>query len=317
MVYDIVGDVHGHASELATLLEKLGYRRRGELFEPAEPDRKTLFLGDFIDRGPEIRETIRLVRGMIDAGIALSVMGNHEYNAVAFHTRDEEGRWLRSRTDPHIFQHIETLYQYRGRIGELEELLRWCRTLPFYLEVPELRLAHAAWIPEDLALISAIEPAGRALEDDGFLKRSAVSGSREYFAVEHILKGVEIELPEGVYFTDKEGFRRTNSRVAWWVDLEKERPETVGEIAFPTAVTDSAHPLEPSRLQLLRGYDEEKPLFLGHYWLTGTPQPQTNRIACLDYSVAAGGKLVAYTYRGEENLRADAFTTVETRSAKR
>ena len=312
MIYDVIGDIHGHATELGELLGRLGYKRRGELYEPEGEERMALFLGDFLDRGPEIRETVRLVRAMIDAGVALTVMGNHEYNAVAFHTPDESGGWLRPRSNPHLFQHIETLYQYKGRHREFQELLRWCRSLPFYLELPELRVAHAAWIPEELELLRRVDGEGRALLDDQFLSRSAREGSPENDAVEHILKGIEIDLPEGVYFVDKEGFRRSRSRVAWWLEPNEEL--TLGDITFPPGITESSHPLKKEDMGLLPGYPGEKPLFLGHYWLSGRPRPQTPRIACLDYSVAAGGKLVAYTFRGEQELRADHFVSVPMRT---
>lgn len=42
------------------------------------------FVGDFLDRGPEIRETLRLVRGMLEAGSALAVLGNHEWQRLRF-----------------------------------------------------------------------------------------------------------------------------------------------------------------------------------------------------------------------------------------
>lgn len=314
MIYDVIGDVHGHAGELAELLKKLGYRQRGELFKPEEENRRALFLGDFLDRGPEIRETVRMVRAMIDGGVALTVMGNHEYNAVAFHTPDGEGGWLRSRSNPHLFQHLETLYQYRGRYQEFEELLQWCRTLPLYLELPELRVAHAAWIPKDLEFLRTVEPQGRPLLSEEFLHRSAREGTPEHDAVEHILKGIEISLPEGVYYRDKEGFRRARSRVAWWMDPTEEKELTVGDIVFPRNVTESSHPIAPEEYRLLCGYDQEKPLFLGHYWLSGEPEPLTPRIACLDFSVASGGKLVAYTFRGEKELVEEHFVSVARRS---
>ncbi|MFO1021594.1 MAG: hypothetical protein U0903_12990 [Planctomycetales bacterium] len=49
-MYDLIGDVHGYANELVALLEALGYRRTGGVY--AHPERKVIFLGDFIDRGP-------------------------------------------------------------------------------------------------------------------------------------------------------------------------------------------------------------------------------------------------------------------------
>ena len=81
-MYDLIGDIHGHASELVNLLAALGYSKHKGVYK--HPERQAIFLGDFIDRGPQIRETLEIVRPMIDSGFALSVMGNHELNALAY-----------------------------------------------------------------------------------------------------------------------------------------------------------------------------------------------------------------------------------------
>ncbi len=84
-MYDLIGDIHGHAEQLETLLQKLGYKKEQGIYK--HPDkRKAIFVGDFIDRGPQIREALHLVKDMCDVGHALAIMGNHEYNAICFHT---------------------------------------------------------------------------------------------------------------------------------------------------------------------------------------------------------------------------------------
>ncbi len=76
--FDIIGDVHGCYDELLTLLEQLGYvvSDPANVHHPA--GRKAIFLGDLVDRGPKIPEVLRLVMGMVDAGNALCVPGNHD-----------------------------------------------------------------------------------------------------------------------------------------------------------------------------------------------------------------------------------------------
>ena len=69
-MYDIIGDIHGHASRLEQLLERMGYERDAQSWR--HPDRQAIFVGDFIDRGPEQVETYRLVRAMIDRGAAIA-----------------------------------------------------------------------------------------------------------------------------------------------------------------------------------------------------------------------------------------------------
>ena len=79
---DFIGDIHGHADALRKLLSGLNYNNENGVYKHAE--RKAFFVGDFIDRGPKIRETLEIVKGMCDAGEAFTVMGNHEYNAICF-----------------------------------------------------------------------------------------------------------------------------------------------------------------------------------------------------------------------------------------
>lgn len=94
MSYDIIGDIHGCSQSLEALLSRLEYKRMDSIYR--HPVRKVIYLGDFIDRGPCQREVIEIVRPMIESGAALSVMGNHEFNAIAYYTRDPEtGDYLR------------------------------------------------------------------------------------------------------------------------------------------------------------------------------------------------------------------------------
>lgn len=93
MAYDIIGDIHGHALTLEALLGKLGYGRRNGIYQ--HPDRQVIFLVDFIDTGPFQRRTLEIVRPMVEMGCALTVLGNHELNAMAYATPREDTSHLR------------------------------------------------------------------------------------------------------------------------------------------------------------------------------------------------------------------------------
>src|SRR5436190_11817384 len=112
-MYDLIGDIHGHADELVQLLESLGYWKAQGAY--GHPERKVIFLGDFIDRGPKIRQVLEIVRPMIEEDKALTVMGNHELNALAYHTEDPEspGEYLRPHSDKNVHQHHKTVEQLK------------------------------------------------------------------------------------------------------------------------------------------------------------------------------------------------------------
>jgi protein phosphatase len=79
--FDIIGDVHGCYAELVELLEKLGYRVGGTREQPqvqAPEDRRVVFVGDLVDRGPDSPGVLRLAMAMHAAGSAICVPGNHE-----------------------------------------------------------------------------------------------------------------------------------------------------------------------------------------------------------------------------------------------
>jgi protein phosphatase len=77
--FDMIGDIHGCYDELLALLAKLGYGPRPEDGAYAHPaGRKAVFLGDLVDRGPKSPEVLRLAMGMVAAGTALCVPGNHD-----------------------------------------------------------------------------------------------------------------------------------------------------------------------------------------------------------------------------------------------
>ncbi len=84
--FDIIGDIHGCASELRTLLGELGYVLRyeqGHAVGARHPDGRTAaFVGDLVDRGPDTPGVLRLVMGMVGDGDALCVPGNHENKLV-------------------------------------------------------------------------------------------------------------------------------------------------------------------------------------------------------------------------------------------
>jgi hypothetical protein len=301
--YDLIGDIHGQHAKLDTLLRRLDYAPHGSTFRhPA--GRKVIFLGDYIDRGPAVREVLHTVRSMVDAGDAHAIMGNHEYNAVCWHTPDGTGGWLRKHTSERDGGHRTTMAQFAGLDAEWREWMTWMKHLPMTLDLGELRAVHASWDEASIATLG-----GRGIVADDFLRLSATHGTPEFRAVETLLKGPEIDMPPGHFFTDKEGVARHKVRVRWW-DIPK--TAQVSHLAMPEPF-DVPGEAAPHDLRRVPNYaSDEPPVFFGHYWLPPARkrEPLAPNVACLDYSAAFGDNpLNAYRWDGEQVLSAEKFVS--------
>ena len=300
-MYDIIGDIHGHARPLNALLQTLGYTDRDGAYTHPE-NRQVIFLGDFIDRGPQILETLVIAKSMVDAGTALVVMGNHEFNALAYHTKHPiEERYLRAHSEKNQKQHQATLDALSD--SQLADYLTWFATLPTHLDLGNLRIVHACWDQTQLDLITH-----RFADHDSFDASllTAASNSRDplFHAIETVLKGPEALLPQGYSYKDKEGNLRYRIRTRWY---EPFNDQTIAEYMMPPT-NPLAHklnmPLDLPPSANTQGYPATAPpVFVGHYWMPSkSPAPLTPNVTCVDYSVAKHGLLVAYRFNGESTL---------------
>ena len=287
MHYDIFGDIHGHADQMEILLQRCGYKRIRGIYQHPE-GRKAIFVGDLIDRGTRIRETLHQVRDMQQAGHAEVVMGNHEFNAISFHTpHTEQGGFFRDHTLAEIEQHIETLRQFKHYMQEWDEFLAWFKELPLYLDKGHFRVVHACWDP---AHIQWLQNNYRGM-DKAFLKAAndKQDTSGVHRVVEETLKGKEYSLPEGYSFLDKEGVPRRECRIKWWLPASPNL--TLGEYLFNCPEGLENEPAGTGHDAF--HYADKVPVFFGHYWLKDKkPVQQSPYAICLDYSVAKNGMLV-------------------------
>lgn len=293
---DLIGDIHGHADKLEELLQKLGYTKNKGIY--SHPERKVVFLGDYIDRGPKIRETLQIVRAMVESDHAIALMGNHEYNALCFHFPETEGGHLRKHLIKNIIQHYETLKQFQNRQEEYEDNLEWFKTLPLFYENEKFKAVHACWDNETIEYLRT-QLVNDCLTDE-LIYQSVAKGSPLNLAIDQTLKGKEIKLPGDLSFNDKDGNKRTEIRIKWW---ENPAEMTYKSISVEPMENLPETPIETSEIQSMVYYKEnDKKVFFGHYWLKGEPSFYKNNIACLDYSVAKGGKLLAYRLGEEKYL---------------
>lgn len=313
--YDIIGDVHGCADDLEALLTRLDYRKDGGAGEYRHPDRQVIFVGDLIDRGPGQLRVLEVAKAMVDAGSAKIVMGNHEFNALAYHTEWPEGSGahLRSRNEKHTRQHEAFLEQLTDR--QQRYYLAWFATMPLWLDLGGLRVVHACW--HDESITDVLQHCGTDVPfgETAHLVDASDEDHRLYRAIENLLKGPEISLVENNLprYRDKGNDCRRNARIRWW-DSDA---TTLRQLAVMDAVEQTCegepYPVlpdeKPKGITQSYVYTGDVPVFYGHYWRTGEPEhlvDWTERTACVDFSAVnkdKGGALTAYQWSGEPEIK--------------
>lgn len=344
MIYDIIGDVHGQANKLIGLLGKLGYQQH--FYEQNDEQNgittpyyqppvghHAVFIGDLIDRGKQEVTTLQIAFAMKDAGVADIVMGNHEYNALAYATKNQihhtnnannannafnannidnhNGRYLRSHSDVHRRQHQAFLAEVPfGSDAHAYWLSRFYE-LPLWLETPHACFVHACWDTDSMAVLAPLLTNDNRLTPHA-LQLTGQKNSIQYDALERVLKGVETPLPDGLYLLDKDGGKRHNVRVKWWLDELNNRP--IHQIAHAPNFALASIPIDAISPPIEFGLKTDKPVFVGHYWLTGTPKPLSEQVVCVDYSAASKtGHLTCYQFDTDNPLPLSADNFVQYR----
>ncbi|MFW5878041.1 MAG: metallophosphoesterase [bacterium] len=296
-MYDIIGDVHGKADALKDLLLKMGYRKSAGYY--SHPERKAIFTGDIINRGKKVRQSLKIVKRMVDNKSAYAVMGNHEYNLICYHTRSLLGRgYLKKHNQANRTLFYQTTRAFIDHPGEWEEYLDWMKQLPLFLEFEHFRVVHACWDKRIIKFVKRNLPGNRMTEV--FLQNSARDNTIENDVIKILLTGVEIPVDKLTTVINSNGSPVDNMRIKWWLQPENLR---LGEVAF------GEYKIKPNRL-IKKGEKEKfipysrskRPVFIGHYCLREEPGLQSDNVCCVDYCCYRNGKLASYRMQGESRL---------------
>ncbi len=271
---DFIGDVHGELDALQRLLALLGY-------EPHcghAQERRLVFLGDLVDRGPDSPGVVRLVQQLVEAGRAQCLLGNHELNLL-LGKRREGNEWFRGEAQQ--LREGGVLPQVLAGDAERESILAFLRQLPLVLERPGLCAVHACWDAASLDKLRAAEgPADQVFEawrlriDDDLCRDAVDRHSLEADLRRQNLNPVTVAT-SGLEKPAEESFwaggrQRRVQRLPWW-----------------------------------RRYQEQTTVVFGHYWRSLDPsarqaksgpylfhqegaEPALGPLAnafCIDYSV--------------------------------
>ena len=294
-MYDLIGDIHGFGTALEDLLKKMDYQKTNGVYKHSE--RKLVFLGDYIDRGSEHKKVLKIVRSMVDEGHAIALMGNHEYNALCFNTKKADGTFLRPHSSKNIGQHKAMLDEFSNDMANYQDYINWFYSLPLFMEQDQFRAIHATWHQDSIEELNAVL-INHCLSPE-LMHKAEEKGSSFNDAIEISLKGLEQKLPGKLSFKDKDKNERFAVRVKWWMDPNG---KNLSDICLPPNPSLADLPADPT----YKSYQEgEKPVFFGHYWMTGKPHILSANACCLDYSIAKNGVLTAYRFQEDGILSND------------
>lgn len=298
--YDIIGDVHGHGHLLEKLLLKLGYQFNGNSF--THPERKAIFCGDFIDRGRENIKALDIVMRMHAAGDALAIPGNHDLAFVQYHTTlPGANKPIIPPNRHHEALFRETLHEFRQEPQFMKAYLDWIVKLPLFIELPELRVYHGYFHP---AVSKRLLSNGEAMSYKDVIENFSILNP----LVDLITKSLSTK----VEFTSDYGRIHEKVRVKWWKaepsELRKDdlllhnNPELQ---KMKISSTDEHFKIHWSTYP-----EEEKPLFIGHFCITGPHGIMLPNLCITDLCVIKTGRLAAYRYDGEKMLQLEKIVFV-------
>ncbi len=297
-MYDIIGDVHGYASLLKKLLIEMGYSKTENGY--SHPSRKAIFVGDFVNRGPEIRKTIRIVRKMVENENALAILGNHEINAITYYLKNKNGLPVINSSQKNFLSLYKTINQFPvERNEEWKSHQKWMRELPLFLDLGNIRIVHACWSDQAVESIKKAELEGMSRKNI-FRKVYNKPKSEIGKSVTTLTKGIDFKMPADIKIVNNKGVSARSFRMRWW-----EHPEgkTFEGISFESKFRLPQYEIPQQLVPELIPYPENGPIvFFGHYCRFNGPFIVKPNICCVDSCVTGSGKLTAYRWNGEKEL---------------
>jgi hypothetical protein len=319
--YDIIGDVHGRATGLTALLGKLGYQRDASGVY-RHPHRTAVFIGDLVDRGDGQLEVLQTVKAMVDAGSALIVMGNHEFNAVCYATRDPRLPWKflrkhegRKKEDHKAFLSLDK--------PDRKLYIKWFKTLPLWLELTgsegqTLRVIHACWHEPSMEVVRRHCNGSNRLLTVEYFAEASRKHTELYVAIEILIKGPEISLTKygcEPFYDDGKTMGKA-ARIRWWNSNARTLHDVSTDIRGMTTKDGRDYPelpdVEVDHSDVAIAYKDPVPVVFGHYWLcwTDSRKELTDYTACADFS--GDDHLVAYRWDGKPTLNWENYVAVPT-----
>ncbi len=263
---DVVGDVHGECEALQALLRGLGYQADG-----THPEHRHLvFVGDLCDRGPDSPGVIRQVASLVARGSAQCLLGNHELNLLRGSPKPANGWFFATDHDRARGKFPDC---QRASVAERETFPAFFAGLPLALERADLRVVHAAWHADSIAVLCRELP-GHSVSDiyrqhEEATQRWANTGTvmadlkQEYQDWGRYLADEEMQVPLlPAIGTMDEYFQMSNPVRVLTSGVEK----LAGESFFASGKWRMVN-----RVPWWQDYQDDVPVLFGHYWRWASP----------------------------------------------
>ncbi len=305
-MYDIIGDVHGEAGLLKMLLKKMGYEKNSGYYQ--HPERKAIFVGDFTNRGPEIRLTLQIIRQMVDNGAAFAILGNHEINNILYHLKNEMKEPLLREKGKRYASVTKTVLEYKFFPEEWKSMRKWLRTLPMFIDLGGIRIAHAYWSDKNINILKNQLPEGkipRSIFRDLVLHPELELSQ----AILQTTRGVHLVLPPDLKIYDHRKRGHRFFRIRWW---ESPEGKTFHDYSYESKFHLPKYTIPPEIYPQYEIYPKDAPpVFFGHYCQGRGPYIIGKNLCCVDACVTIRKALAAYRWNGETELNPENLIMVE------
>ena len=293
--YLFIGDLHGHARQLKSVLNKAGFTIVNGAYW--HPELKAVFVGDFINRGTENLECLRIVRAMVESGNALAVIGNHEVIFLNYHqqnpqtgeyTMENRAGWNR------LFQ--QTMLEFSQSAAELNEMINWLKRLPIVIETAHFNVVHACYDSESLEVVRERTNGNFVLQENDWLQMGLGADEALTESLHALTFGISIYLDTAELFPGSNMSSQHSPRIRYWEDpFEKSLRQTL-------FIEDDKHlagigflSLPESFYTAFKTYPEyETPVVHGHYCVVGDLIDLPQNIIIADRAVIKTGILKAW-----------------------
>lgn len=321
--FDIVGDVHGRFDAMMELVTDIGYSVQSDgALEHEGGDRQLIFVGDLINKGPQNKDVLDVVRASEGVGTARAILGNHELFHICYARTGADGEFLTPHSEK-ADRFLKTfLDEFPFGSDVHKDAIDWMAQLPVYIDLPDAKVFHAMHSSQDIERLHAYMNPDQSLRDEAFelhgsMKKDGYKHHGEkvdvFWAMERTLFGSRIATSDAMRAADY----TKRWRVNWWVGADADSEKLLGVDGHglnQDFIDDLSARLSRLRTQQRHAFEVPDGLsFFGHYSLRSEPAVTSEKALCLDFSGADNrGVLTAYRFNeGDTEFNDDQLVSVD------